>query len=77
MKKRKNYIFVRIFDISPCVFTQILIGRDRWMWNLIPYPTSTHLAYFLWALLPQKQEIPKKHDDDIIITFFHVFIIFG
>ena len=30
----KNYFFVRIFDISPCVFTQILIGRACWMWNL-------------------------------------------
>ena len=30
---KKNYFFVHIFDISPCVFTQILIGRARWMRN--------------------------------------------
>ena len=24
---------VRSFDIYPCVFTQILIARARWMWN--------------------------------------------
>ena len=32
-RKEKNYFFVRVFDISPCVFTQILIGGARWMWN--------------------------------------------
>ena len=30
---KKTTFFVRIFDISPCVFTQILNGRARWMWN--------------------------------------------
>ena len=30
---KKTTFFIRIFDISPCVFTQILIGRDHWMWN--------------------------------------------
>ena len=25
--------FLGVFDISPRVFTQILIGRARWMWN--------------------------------------------
>ena len=28
---KKLFFFVRIFDISPYVFTQILIGRDSWM----------------------------------------------
>ena len=50
----KNTTFcVRIFDISPCVFTQISIERARWMrnqisierarWmrNQIPHPTSS------------------------------------
>ena len=45
------------------------------MWNLIPHPTSTHTAYFWRALLPQKQEIPEKCDDDVIITFFQVFLV--
>ena len=40
-KKEKNYFCVRIFDISPCVFTQISIGRARWMRNQIPHPTSS------------------------------------
>ena len=30
---KKPTFFARIFDISPCVFTQISIGRARWMWN--------------------------------------------
>ena len=57
---KKNTFFVRIFDISHCVFTQISITRAHWMRNLILHPTSTHTAYFWWTLLPQKQEIPEK-----------------
>ena len=57
---KKTTFCVRIFDISLCVFTQISIGRARWMRNLIPHPTSTHTAYFWWTPLPQKQEIPEK-----------------
>ena len=30
---KKTTFFVRIFDISHCVFTQISIGRVRWMRN--------------------------------------------
>ena len=30
---KKTTFFVYIFDISPCVFTQILIRRARWMQN--------------------------------------------
>ena len=56
----ENYFFVHIFDISPCVFTQISGGRARWMRNLIPHPTSTHSAYFWRTPIPQKQEIPEK-----------------
>ena len=41
---KKTTFFVRIFDISPCVFTQISIERARWMQNLILHPTSTHTA---------------------------------
>ena len=57
---KKTNFFVCIFDISPCVFTQISTGRTRWMRNLIPHPMSTHSAYFWWSLLPHKQEIPEK-----------------
>ena len=37
-EENKKLLFVHIFDISPCVFTQILNGRARWMRNLIPHP---------------------------------------
>ena len=57
---KKTTFFVRIFDISHCVFTLISIRRARWMRNLILHPTSTHTAYFWGTPLPQKQEIPKK-----------------
>ena len=30
---KKTTFFVCIFDISPCVFTQISIGRAWWMHN--------------------------------------------
>ena len=30
---KKTDFFVRIFDISPYVFSQISIGRSRWMRN--------------------------------------------
>ena len=57
---KKASFCVRIFDISPCVFTQLMSRRAHWMCNLILYPTSTHIAYFQQILLPQKQEIPEK-----------------
>ena len=57
---KKTTFFVRIFDISHCVFSQISIGRARWMRNLILHPTSTHTTFFWWTLLPQKKEIPEK-----------------
>ena len=59
-EEKKKTFFVCIFDISPYFFTQISIGRAHWMGNWIMHPTRTHSAYFWWAPLPQKQEIPKK-----------------
>ena len=59
-RKKKTTFCVRIFYISPCFFTQIWIGRARWMQNLILHPTSTHTAYFWRTLLTQKQELPEK-----------------
>ena len=38
---KKTTFFVRIFDISHCVFTQISIRRARWMRNQIPHPMSS------------------------------------
>ena len=57
---KKTTFCVRIFDISLCVFTQIMSRRAHWMCNLIPHTKSTHTAYFLLTSLPQKQEIPEK-----------------
>ena len=74
---KKTIFFVCIFDIYPRVFTQISTGRACWMRNLILHPTSTHLAYFWWTLLPQNNKYLKKCDDDAIITFFQVFLVFG
>ena len=45
-RMKKITFFVRIFDISTRVFTQIPRERAPWMWNLIPHPMSTHTAYF-------------------------------
>ena len=38
---KKTTFFVRIFDISPRVFTQIPGRRTLWMRNLILHPTSS------------------------------------
>ena len=70
-RREKNYFFVHIFDISPCVFTQILIGRDLWMQNL---PTQ---HTFDGPLYPKNKKYLKKCDVDISVMFFHIFIVFG
>ena len=84
-EKKKTTFFVCIFEISPCVFTQISLGRTRWMQNLILHPTSTHWAYFWRNPLPPKtrntwknvmMKYLRKRDDHIIITFFQVFLVF-
>ena len=51
---KKTTSFVCIFDISPCVFTQISIGRARWMRNLPTWHTFDGPRY------PKKKEIPEK-----------------
>ena len=40
-KKKQTTFCVCIFDISPCVFTQISISRARWMQNQLLQPTSS------------------------------------
>ena len=35
------------------------------MGNSILHPTSTHLAYFSWTSLHEKQEIHEKRDVDV------------
>ena len=70
---KKATFFVRIFDISHCVFTQISIGRARWMRNQ-RVPT---LHTFEGPRYPKNKKCLKKHDDDVIITFFQTFLVFG
>ena len=41
------------------------------MRNLIPHPTSAHSTYFWRTPLAQKQEIPKKLNDDVKSSFFN------
>ena len=74
---KKTTFFICIFDISPCVFTQISIERAHWMRNLFPHPTSTHSAYFWRIPLPQKQEIPEKMKWLHHHSIFQVFLVFG
>ena len=72
---KKTTFFVRIFDISPYVFTQILRGRAHWMQNLIQRVPTLHT--FDGPRYPKNKKYMKKCDDDVIITFFQVFIYFG
>ena len=43
---KKTTFFVCIFDISPCVFTQISIGRARWMRNF----TQKYVVFLLKSM---------------------------
>ena len=45
---KKTTLFVRIFDISPCVFTQISIGRARWMLLTSPTTPKTKIHEKTW-----------------------------
>ena len=40
-RMQKTTFFIRIFDISPCVFIQIPNRRAHWMRNLIMHPASS------------------------------------
>ena len=47
------------------------------MRNLILHPTSTTLHTFDGPRYPKNKKYLEKRDDDIIITFFQVFLVFG
>ena len=47
------------------------------MWNLIPHPTIPTLHIFDRPRYPKNKKYLKKCDDDVIITFFQVFLVFG
>ena len=68
----KKLIFLHIFDISPCVLTQISIGRSPWMQNKILHPTSTYSIYFWQSRLPKK----KKHLKTWWWCHHHIFKVF-
>jgi predicted transcriptional regulator len=74
-KRKKNNIFFHILNFTPCGFTQISSGSTHLTGNSIPHPTSTNMAYVWWTLLHKELEIHEKRDDDVNITFFHVFLI--
>ena len=73
----KKLLFCSYFrHISLCFYSNF-IGRAHWMCNLIPHPKSTHIAYFWWTALPQKQEIPEKMWWWCHHHIFQVFLVFG
>ena len=74
---KKTTFFVRIFDISPCVFTQISIERDHWMWNQMIHLRGLTWYTFDGPRYPKNKKYLKKWNDDIIIPFFQVFLVFG
>ena len=69
-KKKETIFSTRIFNLSPSSFNKILIGSTRWMGNSILHPTSTHLAYFWWTLLHEKQEIHEKMSTSHFFMYF-------
>ena len=60
LKNNKTIFLMRIFNLSPKFVTQISSESTRWMQNLIPHPRSTHVAYFLWALLHEKTWLQSR-----------------
>ena len=56
---KKTTFCVRIFDISPCVFTQISSERACWMWNLILQRVPT-LHTFYGPCYPKNKKYLKK-----------------
>ena len=73
---KKLFFSSYFWHISLCFYSNSK-WVAHWMRDLILHPTSTLIAYFWRTPLSQKQEIPEKHDDDVIITFFQVLLIFG
>ena len=72
----KKYFFVRIFDISPCFCTQISTERAHWMQKFcIQWVPTWHT--FDGPRYTKKKKYRKKWNDDIIISFFQVFLVFG
>ena len=75
-QEKKKLLFGSYFrHISLCFYSNF-----DWESSLVVelnYSSNEYpLGYFWQAPLPQKQEIPKKCDDDVIITFFQVFLVF-
>ena len=74
---QKNYFFVRIFDISPCVLLKFWsreIIRCEIKFCIQRVPT---LHTFDGPRYPKNKKYLKKQNDDVIIPFFQVFVIFG
>ena len=75
---KKNYFFCSYFrHISLCFYSNFDLES---LFNA--ELNSTFNGYPVCILLidlstPPKKEIPKKRDDDVNITFFQIFLIFG
>ena len=75
---KKNYFFLFIFSTNLIVFLLKfwlgeLVGCGIWFY-IQRVPT---LHTFDGPPYPKNKKYMKKHDDDIIITFFQVFLVFG
>ena len=74
--EKKNYFFVCIFDISPRVFYSNFDQESSLDAELNSTSNEYPLSIILMGLTTQKKYL-KKCDDDIIIMFFQVFLVFG
>ena len=66
---KRTTFFVRIFDISPCVFTQISIERARWMQIKLRIQRVPTLHTFDEPTYPKKKKYLKKHDEQVFLVF--------
>ena len=55
---KKITFFVHIFDISPCVLTQIFIRREHWMRYQICIQRVPTRHNFDWPCYPKNKKVP-------------------
>ena len=75
--KKKTIFFVHIFDISPCVFTQILSKELIGCGTKFPIQQIPTQHTFYRPCYPKNKKYLKKRDDNVIITFFRSLLFFG
>ena len=74
--KKTTFSFC-IFDVSPCVFTQISIGELTGCGIKLCIQRVPNWHTFDGPSYPKHKKYLKKHDDDIIITLFSGISYFG